>query len=455
MAFRILHYADLEDTFDDPGRIGKVAGLINTLRGEKTVVVGAGDNIAPSGLALLTDGRQAVEFFNIVDADIDTLGNHDFDYGRETLLSVVSESPQCWLCANAYEDEELFGQEAGIVPWTVIERDGQRLGLFGLAHPNTDTSSPGGEGLSFTDPIPAATKAVETLREQDVEHILCVSHLGKSWGRSFSDDNDLARAVNIDVVLGGHEHGEPRIDRISETLLVRTSGEGVDISELNYNGEWSATIHSVDNTTCDPSVKQRFTSLHDRVGLNEVVATVDKPIIQSTETRYQGESRLGNIIADAYRWVSDADIGVQHGAGIRGTSLHNDVAVADLVRLVPFDKAVVRTEVSGTALLDILASGGELIYPTHPTYWNLHLSGGTVTFDYGDRELVSATVGDSPIDPSATYSVAAPENLFHSLGVSLVSESSEFGRQYEVLVDYARQEGLSPELNGRIIRQGI
>lgn len=452
MSLRVIQYADLENTYDDPEQIARFAGTIDSLRDENTILVGCGDNIAPGGLSLLTGGQQALEFFSTIEPDIDTLGNHDFDYGTDTLLSVIRESPQCWVCANAYVDKgECFGQSAGIVPWTIIERAGHRLGVFGLAHPKTDSKSPGAESLSFTDPIAAAADTVERLRERNVDHVLCVSHLGEEEGHGLGEVDDLAQ-VDIDVICDGHTHGLPRIERVAGTLLVRTSGEGVDINELRFDGEWTATRHQITDTSRDQAVERLFRELRASAGLDEVVATVEEPITRSRETRYHGESRLGNFVTDAYRWVTDTGIALQHSAGMReGPDLYGDVTVADLVSVVPFDMEVVQADVSGEVLIDMLAFGGEIVIPSKPEFWHIHLSGGSVAFDYAERNVEEVTVDGQPIDPSAYYTVAGPENYLHSFGVS---STESFGRQYEVLTEYARAKGITPELDGRITLRG-
>lgn len=455
MTFRILHYADLEDTYDNPTHLGQFAGLINSLRDEDTVLIGAGDNIAPGSLALVTEGRQALDFFTEIEPDVDTLGNHDFVCGVEALLSIVCESPQCWVCANVYDNGDRFGQEAGIVPWTIIEQESHRLGVFGLAHPNTDEKSLNAKGLSFTDPIAAACDAVNTLQDRTVDHILCIAHLGEENGHDHVDLTDLARAADIDVILGGHIHDHPQIDRVDETLLVRTAGKGADLAELCFDGEWTASHHTTADAMSDRTVEQQFEMLREQSRLHDVVATVEKPIVRSEKTLNQGESRLGNFITDAYRWATDADIGLQHSPGIRGATLQGDVTMADLVRLVPFNTSVMRIPVSGATLHTILAAGDELSARAKPTDWQLHLSGGTVTFDHAERQLVDATVDGKPISSSTIYSVAASEYLFRSFDVCPSDETVRFGRQFEVLADYARANGITPTLNGRITRVGV
>ncbi len=165
-------------------------------------------------------------------------------------------------------------------------------------------------------------------------------------------------------------------------------------------------------------MQRRYRDRIENEGLDRVVTTVETPVIHAVETLFQGESRLGNFITDAYWWVSDATVALQHSAGIRGTTLEEAVTVGDLMRLVPFEKDVVRSEVSGATLRDILAAGGDRVYPSYPEFWHLHLSGAAVTFDYSERELTTVTVGGEPIDPVATYSVVAPENLVRSLDLS-------------------------------------
>jgi 2',3'-cyclic-nucleotide 2'-phosphodiesterase (5'-nucleotidase family) len=455
MTIRLLHYADLEGAYDDPAQMGRFVGMNRALRDSETLVVGAGDNIAPSGLSLVTDGKQAPELFGMIDADIDTLGNHDFDYGPETALSVVRDSPQQWVCANAFTDRGRFGEEIGIVPWTTMTISDLQIGFFGVAHPLTDEKSPGASALSFTDPIEAARTAVESLRSEGVDHIVCVSHLGNEEHHGQGEDDELVRSAGIDVVLGGHTHNQPRIERIEDALYVRGSGEAVDLLEVRFDGGWTAERHLIADAPRVDRVETAFRELQEQAGLTEVVAAVEEPIECTHQTCYHGESRLGNFVTDAYRWKTDADVGLQHSPGLRSSQpLADEVTVSDLLTIVPFDMEVVRCDVSGTTLRELLEKGGDLIYPEYPKYWHLHLSGGSLAFDFGKRELVDATVAGDALDPTASYSVALPENVLQWVdGLSADRDTlPAYGRQYEVLAEFARTRGIDPECAGRIDR---
>ncbi len=77
MAARTGRYSDVENAYDDPERIGRLAGLIDELRDPGTLVAGTGDNTSPGVLALVTEGEQSLPFFGAIGTDVETFGNHD------------------------------------------------------------------------------------------------------------------------------------------------------------------------------------------------------------------------------------------------------------------------------------------------------------------------------------------------------------------------------------------
>jgi 2',3'-cyclic-nucleotide 2'-phosphodiesterase (5'-nucleotidase family) len=77
----LVHYSDVENAYDDPDHVGRLAGTIESLRDEATVVCGTGDNTGPGVLAMVTEGRQSLPFYDAVAPEFETFGNHDFDHG--------------------------------------------------------------------------------------------------------------------------------------------------------------------------------------------------------------------------------------------------------------------------------------------------------------------------------------------------------------------------------------
>ncbi|MFC6975637.1 hypothetical protein ACFQL1_14820 [Halomicroarcula sp. GCM10025709] len=183
MSLTLLHYSDVETALDDPQQCARLAGAIDARRDGDTVVVGTGDNTAPGALPLATDGRVALEFFAAVAPDVDTFGNHDFDFGVDTARELADDAPQTWLCANATVDGERFA-DAETVPHTVVETDQYRVGVVGVAHPETDEINPAAAPVDFDDPVPAIRESAATLRERGVDFVVVASHCGEETAES-------------------------------------------------------------------------------------------------------------------------------------------------------------------------------------------------------------------------------------------------------------------------------
>jgi 2',3'-cyclic-nucleotide 2'-phosphodiesterase (5'-nucleotidase family) len=453
MGPRLLHYSDLESAFDDPERIGRLAGTIDALRDDETLVVGTGDNTAPGVLALFTEGEQALDFFAAVEPDADTFGNHDFDFGFERTREIVARSPQTWVGTNVFLDGERFGTEAGVVPSLLLTAGDHRVGLFGVTDPETPSINPVASDLSFGDPIATARETVADLRARGADYVVALSHLGQG-------DDDLAAAVDVDAVLGGHVHSE-RVERVAGTLCTRPNAGGHVLLEIELGPDGpSATRHAVADGPLDESVAETLRDRMTAQGLDEVVATVSEPVERPRTAINSGECRIGNFVADAYRWAAGADVGLQNSGGLReGPPLSGDVTVADLVSLAPFRADVVVAEVSGAKLRSVFREGApETLGFSEAGTWHAHVSGASMVYDAGTGEVREVRVGGEPLDPGGTYILATTEYLvatdseFPTLDRPQVVERLDV--QYEVLADYAREMGVEPTLEDRIVFDG-
>jgi 2',3'-cyclic-nucleotide 2'-phosphodiesterase (5'-nucleotidase family) len=450
VSLRLLHYADVESAYDEPERIGRLAGLVGHLRDVETVVCGSGDNTGPGVLSLVTEGRQALDFFRAVDADVETFGNHDFDHGVEALLEIVDDSPQTWVCANAVRDGERFAAAEGAKPWTVVEVRETRVGVVGVAHPETAEINPNAAAVRFTDPLPAVETGVDAVRNAGVDRIVVVSHRG--------DDTELARTVDADVVLGGHDH-ETRVDRVDGTLVCRPGGTGRYLLDVSFDGDRpTATHHEVADGPLDAAVAGVVRDRMEAAGLMEVVGVAEKPVVCDLTACKRGESRIGNLITDAYRWKTRADVGLNSGGGFRRRPpLAGEVTAFDLVGVTPYDADLVALRVDGEALTATFRHLALGRAPDDVPRWHFgHVSGAELVWDDEADELRSALVDGEPVAPEATYEIATSEffvandELFPAFGPDAVVE--RYGPQYEGVVEYVRQTGFDAELDGRIRR---
>lgn len=450
MAVRLLHYSDLEGAHDEPERLARLAGLVSQLRDEATLVVGTGDNTAPGVLSLLTEGQQALAFYERVEPDVETFGNHDFDYGLEATHAVVSRSPQTWVGSNLRIED---GSAFDVRPAVVRETAGHRVGFLGVLDESTPAANPAAAGLEVTPAVEAVRSGVADLRARGVEFVVVLAHRRRV--------DDLAAVPGVDAVLAGHLHRD-RIEEVAGTPVVCPGSGGHQLLAIRLaDGGWTARRHDPTEAPADPAVATALADRIDAAGLEEVVTWVADPIDRSRSALRLGETRIGNIVADAYRWATGADVGLQNSGGVReGRPLAGPVTVADLVSVLPFDEPVRVGAIPGRALRAVLeeAHGAEL-EAGDPDWWHGQVSGARIDRS-ADGGVDRVAVGGRPIDPDRTYTIATSDYLFEA-GHEFPSLTPAYRRdatartQYEVLIAYARAVGLDADIEGRIRREGV
>ncbi len=156
-------------------------------------------------------GEADAALMNTVCFDAFTLGNHEFDKGDTALHDWLAllNSGQCQtpvLSANVQfgTNSALHSSRAGsmVQPSTVVERGGQKIGIVGLTiSGKTKSGSSPDPDTIFEDETVAAQRAIDALREQGINTIVLLSHIGYH-----NDRRLLAGLSGVDVVIGGDSH---------------------------------------------------------------------------------------------------------------------------------------------------------------------------------------------------------------------------------------------------------
>lgn len=167
----------------------------------------SGDFSQGSPYYTLFKGDVEVGLMNMMRYDAATLGNHEFDFGLDNLARLLRKARFPVVCANY--DFSGTPLEGLVKPYVVIEREGLKVGVFGLS-PRLDglVAKENYGGVVYNDPVEAARKAVKALRSGErCDVVVCLSHLG--WAQAQPDIDDstmIAGTRGIDLVLGGHSH---------------------------------------------------------------------------------------------------------------------------------------------------------------------------------------------------------------------------------------------------------
>ena len=166
----------------------------------------SGDFCQGSAYYTMFKGDVEVGLMNQMGIDASTIGNHEFDFGLETMANVFRQANFPILCSNY--DFTGTPVEGLTKPWIVIKRNGVKIGVFAVC-PKLEglVSAKNCPGVKYLDPAKVALETATMLKkEQKCDMVVCISHLGWS-GKTNEDDHYLINnSRNIDLVLGGHSH---------------------------------------------------------------------------------------------------------------------------------------------------------------------------------------------------------------------------------------------------------
>ena len=420
--FTILHTNDMHSNFigmgpasdytpfkpnDDQTRGGyaRIAAVLASRRKARSaqgpvLVLDAGD--FSMGTAFAAASREIggeLQVMSRMGYDATTFGNHEFDLGPDGLAQAITVASKAGpipavLSTNTdftVKDAALDGlrqlSAAGLIRrYLVIERGGLRFGVFGVLGKEAQFYTGGAGAVKFLDAVESATAVVKQLREvEKVDVVIALSHGGvtKDAEGKFrtGDDVHLAEAVpGIDVVIGGHSHTElsEPILASGRTPVVQTGKEGKNVGELVISLDDGVTtvesyrLHPIDDSIAgDRAVAAEIDRLKQGVSAAVFASRgyrVDQPLaiapqdLPNTYTDIAAGTLLANLVSDAHRKATQADIGFTVNGLMRAPILRGKtgvVTVYDVFAVAPLG-AGIADMTAGSALVTAYFTGQEL-----------------------------------------------------------------------------------------------
>ncbi|HEU0299784.1 MAG TPA: CapA family protein, partial [Longimicrobium sp.] len=144
-----------------------------------TLVLSAGDDLQGTAISNTSWGRATIAAHNAMGYDAAALGNHEFDWGQDTLQARVRESRFPWLAANLFV-AGTRRQPEWARPWVMIERGGVRTAVIGIALSTTPEIVLRGRtaGLEFGPEAPAIDQAAREARAAGADFVVVTAHVG-------------------------------------------------------------------------------------------------------------------------------------------------------------------------------------------------------------------------------------------------------------------------------------
>lgn len=400
----LLAYDYYSSTIAEWG-LAKVATLIRRERAAdpSALLLDSGDTIqgTPLGYYYAAIDKHAAHpmavTMNALKYDAAALGNHEFNYGQETLNRWIGQLNFPVLSANIRKSD---GGEA-YRPYVIKEVNGVKVGILGMTTP----SIPNWEkpeniaGLRFDNPVETARRYVPQIRSEGADIVVVLQHIGwdkiprdttkpENWlsdpstwqdSGSLPEENltiELAQQVpGIDVILAGHSHLDVPKTIVNGVLILESSYWGRVLGkvtlQLQRNGDaWQ--VSSKDSTTMsvkgvgqDTEIKDLAYPYHDQTVkyISTPVGTATGAFPGGPQGRY-----LDGPLADLINTVqADAAAAAGYPVDISLAALFTDsgkipqgqIALRDVYSAYIYDNTLYVLEINGSILRRALEKDAE------------------------------------------------------------------------------------------------
>jgi 2',3'-cyclic-nucleotide 2'-phosphodiesterase (5'-nucleotidase family) len=418
------------------------------------VLLDGGDMWQGTAASALSYGQPVVEYYNRMGYAAAALGNHEFDFGVDTLRARMRQARFGILGANVRHTD---GRD---VEWirndTIVTSGRVRIGIIGLATVATPrlALSTHVAGLRFDDPAPIVDSIGAALRKRGAQFVVVIAHAGAFCERAGTtacagEIIDLAQNVTtkVDAIISGHTHS--RVNTVVKGIPIvqaRSSGRAIEIIDIPIPAARGfAPRQEVRELASDtlqplPAIDSLGRRAVARIGdrMNRRVAT-----IPTTLSRSGRQYPLGNLIADAQRWAGKGDVAIMNNGGIRAELRAGDATYGSLFEVQPFGNTLHSVQMTGAQLRGLLEVmlGGQSIPDDH-------ISGMTVRYDpakpSGSRVASVTMANGEPLSDSRTYSVIVNNFLLaggegYNIGGRGTSSSPLNIVDLDALIDYLRQ----------------
>ena len=400
------------------GGYARLAAVVKAERakGGNVLFVHAGDALSPSLMSSLDRGEHVITLTNMLAPDIFVPGNHEFDFGKDLFFKRMSEAKFPLYVAN------ILNPDGRLIPGfrerTIIEMSGIRIGITAATDEDAAVlSSPG--DLRFPRSVETIEKQAALLRKEGADVVVAVVHTDRA------KDEAMIRNRAADIILSGHDHdlwinydertaaAESSYDAhfvtcVDVTFTVRTDSEGR--REVLWYPEFRPidTRNVVPDAEIDAVVQQYESKLSKQ--LDVPIATTAVELDSRNATVRTQEAAIGDLIADAMRAETNADIAITNGGGIRGSRIYppgTTITRRDMMAELPFRNTIALLSISGRAIRAGLENGFSAL--PRPAGRFPQVSGLRIVADpsrpVGER-VISVESGGKPLDDKKIYKLA-------------------------------------------------
>jgi 5'-nucleotidase/UDP-sugar diphosphatase len=361
--FFLFFQIDVFYTNDLHGRLDvlpKISYYVKKTGSKNYLLLDSGDFIQGTPESNFFKGQSMVEIMNNVGYTAVCLGNHEFDFSEQNVYELKQQAKFVFLGSNIYSH---YGTvKPYITEYLIKEFNRIKIGIFSVLTTQTKyiVIPQNLKDVEILDELLIAQKVVNQLLYNNVDLIICLSHIGLNENKgNFVDDKVLAEKIpKISFIIGGHTHRKYEI-KINKTLLVQTGANGETLGHLKllffkpykkiffYRNKF-VNIKSLKDDKVIKSIVDQYVEKINKI-FDEEIGEL-KFDLQHYRDK---ESPVGNLVCDIMNTIAKCDFAVTNSGGLRKSLTKGVVKYRDIYTLCPFDNTIVKVNLSGKEIKEM------------------------------------------------------------------------------------------------------
>ncbi len=281
--------------------------------GEKNVLlIDCGDLTQGTFTAAQDKGSLMTDALNALRYDVWVPGNHDFDYGTDSLIQRIRQFKGTVLAANLE-----FPPDTPVLPnvrkWQMFHRAGKKTAVIGCIPPYLHhwIAEPQIRGIKVRTPEQAVAEIMPEIRKEKPDLIVLAIHLGMFASRRLNPDGKIkslstltSRFPQIRIVLGGHTHETVSCKKLyPESIFAQAPplSEGFAVVKVKFGNDLAITgeIRSAAEMPEDTELKKLFAARISDDLKKQKTPAADYPETLEPSAGFRRKSLLSEILCKA------------------------------------------------------------------------------------------------------------------------------------------------------------
>ena len=399
-----------------------------------------------------------IKFMNLAGINGSALGNHELDTKQNDFVDTVSKFNGNYFAVNLKQDLSEEDDHAelnnALKRSAVVEVNGEKVGVVGatpidllarVTHPSYHRDC---YVEDLDDTIEEIQKEIDALKEQGVNKIFLLSHMGLDTDKIAAQKLD-----GVDVIIGGHTHDLIKNVIQNENLFYSKNNEPVIITQGGKDGEYfgelkltwdknGVIVKAQNNVTSAQGFKRNRVLKNvfdDILGKPEHLGEI-KSATGPTKNRLIDPNPNAYFIMDAVRHEFNTDLALINVGNVRGFFEQGPVDSRQVFEVVPLKNNMVKLKLTEQEVVEALKNGAKsfinpgnkpsIVIPSGLKY-TVTRNGEIKSASYIDKQGKEISIDINNPNPNKIYTVAT-DDFFASGGDKLISNKIEKNEVDEV-----------------------